>query len=649
MQLRRYYLAAAALFVFVLAAAVYAPGLYGPFVFDDLTNILQVPGIRIADLSYDSLHTAWNARAFDGFIGRPLAMLSFAANYYFGQFDVFHFKLTNLLIHLLVGMALFVLTLLLLRRLHAVHRNVPYAPQHLPWLALAIASVWLVHPLNLTSVLYVVQRMTSLSTLCMVLGLIGYCHGREQILRGNKTGFITIPVAVSAAAAVGMLFKENAVLILPLAIVIELAFYRLAAHARLAVSFRRFWFVFILLPVVIAVAVVLVQHERWFGAGAYRFRDFTLEERVLTQGRVLWFYLRLILLPDISRMGLYHDDFAISHGLLSPWTTLPALIGIALLLANALIYRSRFPVLFFAVAWFLVGHSMESSVLPLEMIHEHRNYLPQYGVLFGIIYAIAAPYARLQTTLRWRVSFLALFAALLAVCTYQRSLQWESEFSLYTREVINHPQSVRAQTMLGAWLHAYGPREDALRHLATAVELAGKQADPMIRLVQHLYATTGNVPPSLFEELRKRLTEGPISPVTAWVYEPLLRVARDDPPWHDRFIDLYAATISRPDVRFAPQRYEAAYRLLAENYALRGRTDVALRYYAKARHFNPLPHYDIAAASLYADNACYRQAETMITALRERGQQLQEQDQERLKELEAKLDHGARGDSRCTL
>lgn len=649
MRRERSFFVAAGLALLVTAALVYIPGLHGPFVFDDLTNILQAPGIRIADLGYGSLLQAWNAREFDTLIGRPLAMLSFGLNYYFAEFDVFYFKLTNLIIHLAVGLALYALTLMLLRRYRLADANMPYQPRHLPWLALAIAAVWLLHPLNLTSVLYVVQRMTSLSALFTVLGLIGYCHGREQIIQGRKAGFATILVSLSLFGLLAVLCKENGVLVLPLAVLIEAAFYRLAAHPSLTVPFRRFWFAFIFLPLVIGFAVVLFQHERWFGENAYRFRDFTLEERLLTQARAIWFYLRLILLPDIAGMGLYHDDFPLSQGIVEPITTLLSVVGIVALVVAALVTRTRLPVLFFAIGWFFVGHSMESTVFPLEMIHEHRNYLPQYGILFAVVYFAGAPYARLKNTLRWRFAFLALYAALLGVGTYQRSFQWQDETSLYTREVINHPESARAHTMLGAWLHANGRREDALRHLTIASNLTVNKPDHLIRLVQHVYVTNRHVPEPMFEELRYRLMHGRVSGVTLWVYDPLLLVARDDPTWHDRFIELYAKTISQPDVKYSGKRYEAAYHLLAENHAYRGRFDVALEYYKRAHGLNPNPSYGIAIAKLYADNACSSKAEKWVSNVRTRHSDLAPAYQERLQNVEALLAALESDTSRCAL
>ena len=110
----------------------------------------------------------------------------------------------------------------------------------------------------------------------------------------------------------------------------------------------------------------LLPAGKWLWAG-YELRSFTLLERLLTEARVLWFYLGLIVLPRFEAFGLYHDDISLSTGLLMPWTTLPALLGLAGLVGIAWHVRNRAPLLAFGIAWFLIGHSLESTVLPLEI------------------------------------------------------------------------------------------------------------------------------------------------------------------------------------------------------------------------------------------------------------------------------------------
>ena len=136
-----------------------------------------------------------------------------------------------------------------------------------------------------------------------------------------------------------------------------------------------------------AMAYVYWSNPQWLWAG-YDLRSFTLFERLLTEGRVLWFYLGLIVFPQLEHLGLYHDDIAISTGLFTPWTTLPALVGLAWLAFLSWWTRTRAPLVSFGIAWFLIGHAMESTVLPLEIAHEHRNYLPLLGILLAAAWVL---------------------------------------------------------------------------------------------------------------------------------------------------------------------------------------------------------------------------------------------------------------------
>ena len=74
----------------------------------------------------------------------------------------------------------------------------------------------------------------------------------------------------------------------------------------------------------------------------YEVREFTLQERLLTQPRVVWFYLKMLLFPDLHDMGLFHDDLPLSHDWWTPPSTLPAMASLAALaVAGLLLVRPR--------------------------------------------------------------------------------------------------------------------------------------------------------------------------------------------------------------------------------------------------------------------------------------------------------------------
>ncbi len=123
----------------------------------------------------------------------------------------------------------------------------------------------------------------------------------------------------------------------------------------------------------------------WYGVNTFRnleagysSRHFTMLERLLTETRIVVWYLSLLLWPAPSRMSIEHD-VELSTSLLNPLTTLPAMIFLGVLCWLILRYRRRYPLLSYGGAWFFLNLVIESTVVPLELIFEHRLYLPSVG------------------------------------------------------------------------------------------------------------------------------------------------------------------------------------------------------------------------------------------------------------------------------
>lgn len=447
---------------FLLAAVVlaaffaYSPGLNGPFLFDDGINVVDNQHLKISNLSPASIKDA----AFsvpNGMFRRPLSMASFALNYYLdadriSPFPVaYPFKLTNLLLHLINGVLLFVLVRLLVTAYR--QRQKPDLPASYPdWLALAVSAAWLLHPLNLTSVLYVVQRMTSLSALFVFMGLIVYLWGRARLASGRRGGMAAILASLLVFTPLATLSKENGALLPFYMLAIELTLFRFkTASPNGRSTLIAFFAACVAAPLLVSIAYVVLHPE--FVLAGYAKRDFGLVERLLTEARVVWLYLRLIVLPSNVLMGMYHDDIIISRQLLDPVTTLPAVLGIIVLPLSAWWLRRRQPLISLGILIFLIGQSMESTFLPLEIAFEHRNYLPMTGILLAFFHLLLEPFHAVDIRL-FRRGLVILLVALFAVDTHARASSWASSFELWSAEAEHHPASMRANTEL-AELYAY--------------------------------------------------------------------------------------------------------------------------------------------------------------------------------------------------
>jgi protein O-mannosyl-transferase len=434
-----------ALCLYALVILVYYPGLQGPYVLDDEENITHNEAVAINEISLESISNVLVSNQ-SGLFKRPLASLSFAMNHYFaGGFEnTLPLKLSNLVIHLVNGFLIYYLSLLMLRR--------PVFSQELTvrqksYVAAFAALLWVLHPIQLTSVLYVVQRMTSLSALFVILGLIVFMHGRQSFTnrKSRTTGTLTMFAGVAGGTLLGVSAKENAVLLPLLALVTEFTLYRRKGLASSALKqLRNFYLLTVATPLAAVLLYIAISPE--FILNAYAVRSFSPYERVLTETRVLWFYLSLLLIPGINRMGLFHDDIVISTGLFSPVSTFPSALGILAVLAFALLRRRQFPVLSFAVLWFFAGHSLESSIFGLEIAYEHRNYLPAFGPVLAAAYAILvlASKNRKKQSLAAMAVIPVAIVAIFAWSTWTWANTWQDSATLARHQVFNHPDSPRA-------------------------------------------------------------------------------------------------------------------------------------------------------------------------------------------------------------
>lgn len=450
------------LLLLAACALLYWPGLHGELIVDDLPNLkpfgdLERGLIRWQDIIVDNE---------SGPLGRPLTMLSFLVDYYLGDGRVFQFKLTNLFIHLLCGVAVYLLARLLFARHPTMN------PRARPWWALLAMALWLTAPLFASTVLYVIQRMAQIATLFSLIGLVSYVYGREQLEISFRRGAAFILAAYVIALPAAVLGKENGAILPLLILVMELFWFGLSGTAR-TVRFLRVVHVLFAVAPVIAGTVWLAMHFQTLQS-RYAGRDFTLPERLMTQARVLWDYLAQLFLPNGLRMGVIHDDFVISRSLVEPPTTAIAIAAWIAVIAALAFWRKSVSMrlLAFGLAFFLTGHLIESTVFPLEIYFEHRNYLPAAG-LFIAAAGVAAHLCHRLEGLR-RVAFLlAVIPLLTGFITYQRVMTWQSAEAIALMAENSHARSPRLQTALISRYLRDGDLANAKRHIDTHAELVG--------------------------------------------------------------------------------------------------------------------------------------------------------------------------------
>lgn len=421
---------------------IYNKGLWGDYVFDDSINILENSKLAIKTLDYTSLKSAFFSGD-AGPLGRPISMLSFALNHYFTGFEPFYFKLTNLFIHLINGLLVFIISLKLFQWLSHQYQRISL--QSAVYLACLVSLIWLIHPLNLTSVLYVVQRMTSLSTLFGLFALAIYCIWRTRAIKGLNTIFALCGVALSLLAS--MLSKESGILFIPLIYWVELIVFQARSLQFQPIYIKKIKLIHMLWGGVIAAGLIfLYLLPPYLNPVNFARRDFTLDERLLTESRVIFYYLKMTFYPLLSDLSLYHDDFTISKSITQPITTLYSLAGLLGISLACITLFKKHPMLLFAWGWYVISQLLESTFISLELVHEHRNYFGIIGFIVSAVYYIAQINNKKIQPFIYILS--AIYIANLSWTTWQRSEIWSNLVDHAVYEAALHPQSDRANYQL---------------------------------------------------------------------------------------------------------------------------------------------------------------------------------------------------------
>lgn len=428
--------------ILALTIVVYLPGLGGGFLFDDTVNIVDNKALILTSLApHELLRAAMSSPASD--LHRPLASLSFAFDIYRAGVDPRQMKLTNLLIHLLNVVLVFSLAFQLWRT-QAASATEKTANRSAMWFAAVCAAAWALAPINLTPVLYVVQRMESLCNLFVLAGLSAYVAGRQRQLSG-KPGWWLIFSGLALGTGLGLLAKESAVLLPLYVLVLEWTLLRCAASNER--DCRRLRWLCILIAVIGCLgASILIWHM--LASDAWDFRAFTRLQRELTEPRILWDYIHWTLLPSLSHLGFYYDNYPVSTGLWQPLDTAFAISGVVIAIVGAMLLRKAIPLAALGVLWFFAGQSLTAAPIPLELVFEHRNYFPSFGLFLAI--AATGEWLAARSQRRMAIAAVAvLWIGFFAMTTTLRAMEWSNPVRLAESLAAKAPDSPRTQYELG--------------------------------------------------------------------------------------------------------------------------------------------------------------------------------------------------------
>lgn len=568
----------------VLCGSLYSFGISPLFILDDEPSLSELAQVKVHHniLEFIQAGTA-------GPLGRPISLLTFAL-----QADAWpnatSFKYVNIAIHLLIA-GLIYNVLMISGRLLAWPLKKVFI------ISFACTAIWTLSPIQVSTVLYVVQRMAQLSVLFIVFGLLFYLKGRELLAQGKDTqGYIVASLGVILGGLLAIFSKENGILILLYVWVIEAT---LLAHLKAPRNWLYWKVVFIYLPVFVICSYFAITFQP---ESSYSNRLFTLSERLLSESRILLNYIGNVFLPGyFMKFNLFQDDYVVSKDILTPISTLFSVITVVVSFIAAILLRKKTPIFAFAILWFLAGHALESSFIPLVLYFEHRNYLALLGPVFGVTVGMFAliysekltPFihkALLGLSLGWFA--LVLSATLLEINLWRdpglQAVYWAEE----------KPLSRYAQSHVAVmYLYTKQP-EKAIEHYKHMINVFPKDVAPYIFWID-VACQFPEIPPPDFNLVYQRLNN--------------ILNTNDAVTGIQNLLDTY---VSGKCQRFSPEIIENILSLLWHNPNLLGSRGVVSMWYANWNAFQG--HY-VSALQKVEDALNYNTPKKDIAKLQKLG------------------------------
>ena len=457
---RKNYITHSLFFLVLLITFLVAwPALSGPLIFDDFTSLGPLLVTEID--SYNKIIFGNHS----GVFGRSVSMASFAFNHWLsGELLSFDLKLSNIIIHLVNGLILYAILLILLKR---------YYIKSYATMALAVTALWLLNPVNLGTVFYVIQRMALLSCFFVLLGCFLYLKARLTETTGRRYGLYFLVFVCWGLAGFS---KENGLLLPLFLLLIELCYFTKLIQKINKLNLKQISALSTFL-IVFGLSIIFILTEfQWLD---YSSREFTLSERLYTQPVAILDYVRHTFLPTRVISGVFFDDFFIKDSFWNFATLLSLLLIILMLMGSYLILSrgrlSQYRLIAFGLLFFLVAHSMESSIFPLEIYFLHRNYLPSVGACLVVVLVI---WHLLETKVLYRIReiLVAIYFVFLSFHSWQTAEIWSSSIKMTVNAFTQQPSSVRANLSMTQLLVDNGRYKESLQVNDQLLKLRPKMA-----------------------------------------------------------------------------------------------------------------------------------------------------------------------------
>jgi tetratricopeptide (TPR) repeat protein len=568
-----------------------------PFQFDDIRNIVENPLVK--DFSYFTDTSKAETLRHYIFLGRKtreFTYLTFFANYRLHGLNVTGYHVVNLAVHIFNALLVYLLVVLTFKTPYLLKSTLS---KHSGHIALLSALLFVSHPVQTQAVTYIVQRSASLATFFYLASLALYIKWRlikeQRILHQTqnahaKKSMVSLSnhslYALSLLSAVLAMKTKETAFTLPLSVA---AYEFIFFEGRTG---RRFFY---LIPLFLTISIIPLNYmsmismyktlEELTGGAveAARTQDISRLDYLFTEFRVIVTYLRLLVLPVNQNLDY---DYPVYHSFFEPQVFLSFLFLLGVFgLGVYCLYRSRVMdrssethsshitdhssrLVAFGIFWFFITLSVESSIIPLHVIYEHRAYLPSAGAFSAFAVGAFLLMERFKTRETRHIAVLStvLLLILLSCATYARNTIWQSEATLWEDVLQKSPQKARPHVNLGNAFMSKGETERAIKHFETAAKLEPDLAETYNSLGV-AYASKGLIDKAIRH------------------YQIAVRLKPDNAEIH---INLGNAFASKGLTEKAIEHYQTALRLKPDNakahlelsavYGLRGLTDKTIEH-----------------------------------------------------------------------
>lgn len=457
----------------VLVFSSYSNTFNSPPILDDFHTFVDVSTVHIKHLTVSNLVSL--SKTTFGWT-RWIPMITFALDFLWGKGEISYFHVTNIMIHVACMLAVLLLIFQIVKV--ALWEEKQQRFGSCLFFALAVSGLWALNPVQTNAVTYLVQRMASLEALFYILAVALYVLGRRSYHSSLSTWRTLLCFAGCVLSACGaFLSKENSAMLPVMLLITEWWFFRpnlpqqIWNHCKQ--SRRALQFLYIL---IILLTGIFFLHAFDHVIQGYQKRYFTLQQRLLTEPRIVLWYLSLLILPLPSRLSIEHD-VNLSTSFFHPPTTLLAIlfwIGLVLVCVRS---RNRYPVMTYGIIWFVVNLLIESTFVPLELVFGHRLYVPSIGFFLffvaAFLKALNYGFVRFSSVelakLGW--STMAILCSCLALLTFERNMAWQNAVTINADAAAKAPQNPRAHANLAVAYARAGRERDAIREAELAIKL----------------------------------------------------------------------------------------------------------------------------------------------------------------------------------